>query len=378
MFVRSLISISSEVDFNRYGGLISIMGDRFYSVKSLILIILYGGIFIKIRINLNILVVLMLIASLLVSGCAENSADEQESGLEGEVEAVPGDELEGEPDGEPVPVTSETIVIGTKLFQESYITAHMISLLLDDRGYNTDVKENLGGTLVNYEALKKGDIHSYVDYTGTIYSQILKKPPLEEWDPEVVYEESEQGLLEMDEIVIAASLGFENAYAIAVDGGWAESNEVSTISDLASYAPDMEIGTDPEFATREDGLPQIDRIYGFTFKNYNPMVPGIMYEAIKNEEVDAISAYTTDTRNDLYELKVLEDDKNALPPYDAVVLVSAEFEGENPEVMAILAELDGRIDSDTMRQLNGEYDIEKREARDIARDFLVEEGLISG
>jgi len=339
-------------------------------VESLIFIILYGGIFIKIRMKLNILVVLMLISSLLVSGCAENGADEQESGLEGEVE--------GEVADESAPVTSETIVIGTKLFQESYITAHMISLLLEDRGYNTDVKENLGGTLVNYEALKKGDIHSYVDYTGTIYSQILKKPPLEEWDPELVYNESEQGLLEEDGIVIAASLGFENAYAIAVDEGWAESNEVSTISDLAPHAPDMEIGTDPEFATREDGLPQIDRVYGFTFNNYNPMVPGIMYEAIKNEEVDAISAYTTDTRNDLYELKVLEDDKNALPPYDAVVLVSAEFEEEYPEIMAILAELDGRIDSDTMRQLNGEYDIENREARDIARDFLVEEGLISG
>ncbi len=319
---------------------------------------------------MNILIVFMLIASLLVSGCAENGADEPESGLEGEVEAGSGDEV--------VPVSSETIVIGTKLFQESYITAHMISLLLEEHGYETDVKENLGGTLVNYEALKKGDIHSYVDYTGTIYSQILKKPPLEEWDPELVYNESEQGLLEEDGIVIAASLGFENAYAIAVDEGWAESNEVSTISALAPHAPDMEIGTDPEFATREDGLPQIDRIYGFTFKKYNPMVPGIMYEAIKNEEVDAISAYTTDTRNDLYELKVLEDDQNALPPYDAVVLVSAEFEEEYPEIMAILAELEGRIDSDTMRQLNGEYDIENREARDIARDFLVEEGLISG
>jgi len=327
---------------------------------------------------LSILVVFMLIASLLVSGCAENGADEQEAVPSEEVETGPTDGVEGEVADEPGPVTSETIVIGTKLFQESYITAHMISLLLEDRGYNTDVKENLGGTLVNYEALKKGDIHSYVDYTGTIYSQILKKPALEEWDPELVYEESEQGMLEVDGIVIAASLGFENAYAIAVDEEWAESNEVSTISDLAPYAPDMEIGTDPEFATREDGLPQIDRVYGFTFKNYNPMVPGIMYEAIKNDEVDAISAYTTDTRNDLYELRVLEDDQNALPPYDAVVLVSAEFEEEYPEIVAIIGELEGRIDSDTMRQLNGEYDIDGREARDIARDFLVEEGLISG
>lgn len=293
----------------------------------------------------------MLIASLLVSGCAEDVSEDE------------GNE--------------ETIVIGSKLFQESYITAHMISLLLEEHGYETDVMENLGGTLVNYEALKGGDVHSYVEYTGTIYSQILKKPALEEWDPEIVYEESEQGMLERDGVVIAARLGFEDAYAIAVERAWAEEKGVTTISGLAPYAPEMVIGTDPEFATREDGLPQIERVYGFKFKKFNSMVPGIMYKAIENRQVDAVSAYTTDTRNDLYGLTVLEDDQDALPPYDAVVLVSEKFATDNPEIMEILAELDNRLDSDRMRALNSEYDIDKREARDIARGFLLEEGLIS-
>jgi len=297
----------------------------------------------------------LLVASLLGSGCTENVPDEQNTTQ-----------------------TQGTIVIGTKLFQESYITAHMVSLMLEEQGYETDVKENLGGTLVDYEALKKGDIQSYVEYTGTIYSQILKKPPLEEWDPRVVYEESEKDMFERDKIIIASRLGFEDAYAIAVNKEWADTRGVSTISDLVPYAPDIKIGTDPEFATREDGLPQIARIYGFTFKNYKPMAPGIIYEAIKNEEVDAISAYTTDTRNDLYGLKVLEDDKNALPPYDAVVLVSEDFAQKNPKAMEALAKLNGRIDQDTMRRLNGEYDIDGREARDIAHDFLVNESLISG
>jgi len=300
------------------------------------------------------IVVLLLVASLLVSGCTENSPNEK-NGTQ----------------------PAEKVIIGTKLFQESYITAHMVSLLLEEQGYETDVKENLGGTLVNYEALKKGDIQSYTEYTGTIYSQILKKPPLEEWDPAVVYNESEQGMLESDGVVIAARLGFEDAYAIAVNREWAESRNVSTISDLEPYASEISVGTDPEFATREDGLPQIARIYGFSFKNYNSMAPGIMYEAIKNEEVDAISSYTTDTRNDLYGLKVLQDDKDALPPYDAVILVAETFSQENPAAMEAIAQLNDRIDQDTMRRLNGEYDLEGREARDIARDFLIEEGLIS-
>jgi len=302
----------------------------------------------------GVFVILLLAASLLVSGCTEKSQNEQNNTQ-----------------------NQGTIVIGTKLFQESYITANIVSLLLEDKGYKTDVKENLGGTLVNYEALKKGDIQSYVEYTGTIYSQILKMPPLQKWDPAVVYNESEKGMLNNDGVVIAARLGFEDAYAIAVDKKWAEIHRISNISDLAPYAPNMMMGTDPEFATREDGLPQIARVYGFTFKNYKSMAPGIMYEAIKNKDVDAISAYTTDTRNDLYGLKVLDDDKSALPPYDAVVLVSKDFAQKNPKVMEALAQLNGRIDQATMRRLNGEYDINGREARDIAHDFLVEEGLIS-
>jgi osmoprotectant transport system substrate-binding protein len=302
----------------------------------------------------GVFVILLLAASLLVSGCTEKSQNEQNNTQ-----------------------NQGTIVIGTKLFQESYITANIVSLLLEDKGYKTDVKENLGGTLVNYEALKKGDIQSYVEYTGTIYSQILKMPPLQKWDPAVVYNESEQGMLNNDGVVIAARLGFEDAYAVAVDKKWAEIHRISNISDLAPYAPNMMIGTDPEFATREDGLPQIARVYGFTFKNYKSMAPGIMYEAIKNKDVDAISAYTTDTRNDLYGLKVLDDDKSALPPYDAVVLVSKDFAQKNPKAMEALAQLNGRIDQATMRRLNGEYDINGREARDIAHDFLVEEGLIS-
>jgi osmoprotectant transport system substrate-binding protein len=302
----------------------------------------------------GVFVILLLAASLLVSGCTEKSQNEQNNTQ-----------------------NQGTIVIGTKLFQESYITANIVSLLLEDKGYKTDVKENLGGTLVNYEALKKGDIQSYVEYTGTIYSQILKMPPLQKWDPSVVYNESEQGMLNNDGVVIAARLGFEDAYAVAVDKKWAEIHRISNISDLAPYAPNMMIGTDPEFATREDGLPQIARVYGFTFKNYKSMAPGIMYEAIKNKDVDAISAYTTDTRNDLYGLKVLDDDKSALPPYDAVVLVSKDFAQKNPKAMEALAQLNGRIDQATMRRLNGEYDINGREARDIAHDFLVEEGLIS-
>ncbi|MCK4928258.1 MAG: glycine/betaine ABC transporter substrate-binding protein [Methanosarcinales archaeon] len=294
--------------------------------------------------KLNVLIAFIVVIAVLTSGCTQSD--------------------------------DNTIVIGSKQFQESYILAHMISLLLEEHGYKTDVKEGLGGTFVNYEAMKQGQVNAYVEYTGTAYSQILNKPPLEVWDSQVVYEEAEKGLLEQDGVLIISNLGFEDAYAIAVKEDWAQANNVSRISELEEFASEIVIGTDPEFAQREDGLPRIEEVYGFKFNSYQQGLATIMYEAIKQGDVEAVSAYTTDTRNELFNLRILEDDKNALPPYDAIVVVTEEFASENPEVVEIIKQLDGKIDTDSMRALNYQYDVDKNEARDIARDFLMEQGLI--
>lgn len=267
------------------------------------------------------------------------------------------------------------IVMGSKLFNEQYILSYMIAHLMRDAGYQTEVKTALGGTMVNYEALKQGNIDAYIEYTGTAYNVILKLPPLEQWNPEQVYQQVEEGLLEQDQIVIAAKIGFSNDYAIALKASWVEENNIEKISDLAPYAADLSLATDPEFASRPDGLPQIDKIYGFTFGRVRQMQPTLMYEAIKNNQVDAIGAYTTDARVDLYDLAIVKDDLGALPPYDAIIIVREEF-SENEELMKIFKTLENLVDTETMRHLNKFYDIDKKEAADIAHDYLIEQGLI--
>ncbi|WP_407355128.1 glycine betaine ABC transporter substrate-binding protein [Methanolobus sp. WCC5] len=299
----------------------------------------------------TIFILLIVAMALLASGCTQEPSSEQQK---------------------------ETIVIGSKLFQESYILAHMTAIVLEDAGYETDVKQGLGGTFVNYEALKAGQIHTYAEYTGTAYSQILNLEQLEDWDRQVVADATENGLLEQDRVMIVSNLGFENAYAIAVREDWAAEHNVTKISDLEQYAAEMTIGTDPEFATREDGLPAIKNVYGFEFRDYKQAVATVMYEAIKNNEVDAISAYTTDTRNEVFNLRVLEDDQSALPPYDAILIVTETFAQNNPDAIAAMKKLEGAIDTDAMTQLNYQFDIEKKQPRDIAYQFLVDEGIIEG
>jgi osmoprotectant transport system substrate-binding protein len=274
-----------------------------------------------------------------------------------------------------VSCSEEKIIIGSKPFNEQYILAHMITLLLENAGYRADVKQGLGGTLINYEALKQDQIDMYVEYTGTAYNLILKEPPLEKWDAGLIYKKVEQGLLERDGIVIAAKIGFKDDYAIALKKTWTEENDVRKISQLEAHAPKMVLGTDPEFASRVDGLIQIKKVYGFEFAEVKQMQPTLIYQAIRSNQVDAITAYTTDARVELFDLQILKDDKRALPPYDAIIIMKKEL-ADDEGILKVVRKLNNRIDTAEMRRLNGLYDVDKKEAREIAHEFLIKQGLI--
>ncbi len=267
----------------------------------------------------------------------------------------------------------ETIVIGGKTFNEQYILPEMVALLLEEKGYNTDVKTGLNSQPL-YEGMKTGEIDIYVEYTGTAYSELLGLELLDVWDPEVVYDAVVENLAN-DNIIVLFKLGFEDAYSIAVKEEWASTNNVTNISDLENLSSNMTFGSDLVFHERPDGLPNLEVIYNITFGEVKSMEPTLMYDAIDNDEVDAIPPYTTDTRIDSYNLRVLIDDKAALPPYEAVFLVTDEI-SKNQTIVDVLSVLDGIVTAEKMREMNAEWDIEKRNERDVAREFLVAEGLL--
>jgi osmoprotectant transport system substrate-binding protein len=270
--------------------------------------------------------------------------------------------------------SEERIIIGGKTFNEQYILPEMIALLLEDAGYSTEVKTGLNSQPL-YEGMKDGDIDIYVEYTGTAYSELLGLPLLEVWNPEIVYN-NVVTWLGYDNINVLYKLGFEDAYSIAVEENWAIENNVTTISDLVTYAPNMVFGSDLVFHERPDGLLNLNEIYNISFKEIKSMEPTLMYDAIKNGEVDAIPPYTTDTRVDSYNLRVLIDDKAALPPYEAILLITDEL-SQDQKIVDALTLLEGAVTAEEMRAMNAEWDIEKRNEKDVAKEFLIEEGLIT-
>lgn len=233
---------------------------------------------------------------------------------------------------------------------------------------------NLGGTQVAYSALRTGEIDTYVEYTGTLFVDVLKQKV--ENDPEVVYDKVKNQVSERFNIRTLDSIGFNNTYAIAVKQEDVDTYDLKTISDLANVSNELVFGPTIEFSNRDDGYPGLKEAYSFNFQDVKPIDGGLRYTALMNNESNAIDSFATDGLLKRFDLTVLEDDKQFFPPYYAVPLVSEETLAEHPELADVLNLLSGKINDETMQELNYLADVEKQRPEKVARDFLIEEGLI--
>lgn len=260
------------------------------------------------------------------------------------------------------------ITIGAKTFTESYILAHVLAGQTEKQtGLPTRVLESLGST-VAFDALVSGQIDTYVDYSGTLWSSVLGKGETH-IDRKAMLVEAGRLLDEKYGILLVCPLGFENTYALAMRREDAARLNARRIGDLAPQAKTIRVGGDYEIFQRAEWK-SVTSTYGLVFAEQRSMDPSLMYDAIKTGQVDLIGAFSTDGRIAAYDLLVLEDDRGALPPYDAVILVSARLRHDKPKVIESLRGLCGRIDADTMRKLNREVDQDKRMPAAVARDFL--------
>lgn len=287
-----------------------------------------------------------------------------------------------------------TISVGSKNFTEQIILGEMLALMLEDAGYDVDRNLNLGGLAVVHEALVSGEIHVYVEYTGTGLVAVLERPVPDVGDSatpvaggdasatpaastaDLVYEQVSEAYLEEFDLVWLDELGFNNTYALAVTQETAEEYDLETTSDLVGVAEELTMGTDPEVLVREDGLPGLQEAYGFEFDDAVAMDSGLMYPAVANGEVDIITAFTTDGRIEALDLVLLEDDREFFPPYYAAPVVRQDLIEEYPEIEEVLNQLSGEISNEAMAEMNYQVDEEGVEPIEVARNFLEEQGII--
>jgi len=268
----------------------------------------------------------------------------------------------------------QQIVVGSKGFTEQLILGNIIGLLMENNGFKVDRKIGLGGTVIVHEAIVRGDVNVYVEYTGTGLTAILKRPVVK--DPEEVYQIVKKDYDEKFKLTWLKPWGFNNTYCIVMRKDDAERLKLSKVSDLKSVAKDLIFGGTIEFLARPDGVPGLVKHYDLKFKDQMGMDPGLVYKAIAEKQVDVISGFATDGRIPAFNLVVLEDDLKFFPPYYAAPVVRNELLSKAPQVAEILNRLAGKISDITMASLNYTVDGKKQEAEAVARDFLKGQGLI--
>jgi osmoprotectant transport system permease protein len=276
-----------------------------------------------------------------------------------------------------VPSKEEKVVrIGSKNFTEQMILAEILAQRIEHgTGLRVERRFNLGGTMICHEALLRGEIDMYPEYTGTGLLAILKsdeRPP----DPEEVYDVVAGTYAENFRIRWLAPLGFNNTYAIAVRREHAEEKGWSKISDLRTEAGSLRAGFTAEFSERPDGYPGLKEAYGFGFGTVISLDPALMYDAVKEGHVDLITAFSTDSRIPGYDLVILDDDRGFFPPYHAAPVVRMDALELHTEIADALAPLSGMIDEQTMQGLNFQVDQKKRPVREVVSEFLAARGLL--
>jgi osmoprotectant transport system permease protein len=237
-------------------------------------------------------------------------------------------------------------IVGAKTFAEQYVLSALIAQRLQAAGLTTSPRQGLGSNVI-YQALVAGDIDVYVDYSGTLWANQFHRSDIKPREELLV---ELQAMLARESVTLLGELGFANAYALVMPRKRAEALGIRSIADLASHAPAMSIAGDYEFFSRPEwaGLQQA---YGLSFRTQRQMQPDFMYAAAASGEVDVIAGYTSDGLIAKYDLKVLDDPRHAIPPYDAIVLLAPK-RATDQALQAALRPLIGSIDIADMREAN--------------------------
>lgn len=271
---------------------------------------------------------------------------------------------------------NDSITIGSKDFGENIVIAEMLSQLVET---HTDLKVNrklnLGGTFVNFNAIKNNQIDLYPEYTGTGLTAHLKMDVVN--DPDESYGIVSEEFVKQWDIVWLEPFGFNNTYTLAVTPEVYEKYGVETYSDLIPYAGELVFGAEHEFFDRQDGFDGLVEMYGLNFKG-EPMKlnASLKYQAIGRGDMDVTDAFATDGPIKQYNLTILEDDLGFFPPYHAAPIVRKEVLDKHPELKSVLNMLAGKLDDATMTELNYLVDVEGKAVEQVAKEFLTSLNLV--
>jgi osmoprotectant transport system permease protein len=263
--------------------------------------------------------------------------------------------------------SADKVTIGSKDFTESALLAEIVAQMLEARGVSVERRFELGGN-IPHDAVVSGTMDLYPEYTGTCYTAILHHAPIT--DPRAVYNQVKQEYAEKFNVEVSAPVGFENTFAILVRGEEARRLNLKTISDAAPHTRSWRAGFGQDFMSRQDGYPGFSKSYGLNFAEVREMDLSLTYIALSSRQVDLIAGNSTEGRIATLDLFQLADDKHYFPPYEAVYIVRQDTLARVPALREVLTKLANSISTDEMRKLNYEVDGNRRDAREVIKQWI--------
>ena len=266
---------------------------------------------------------------------------------------------------------SDTIVVGSADFTESALLAEIYAGALEAEGVSVEKTLNIGSREAYIPALQDGSIDLIPEYTGVLAHYFDEKATATE--SEAVYEELTAALPETLAVLDMAEA--EDKDAIAVTRETADEYSLTSIADLAAVAGDLTLGAGPEWKTRSNGVPGLEKVYGAQFDSFRALDAGgpLTVQALKNGQIDAANLFTTDPNITANDFVVLEDPENLFAAENVVPLITRSKLSET--ISEALNEVSANLDTETLAALLERVVIDKEDAGDVAADFLSEHGL---
>ncbi|MEO8536818.1 MAG: glycine betaine ABC transporter substrate-binding protein [Betaproteobacteria bacterium] len=272
---------------------------------------------------------------------------------------------------------AQNIVVGGKNFTEQQIMSQMTAQLLQAKGFKPDVKAGMGSAVLR-QAQESGQVDVYWEYTGTsliTYNKISERLSPADTYAKVKELDAAKGLVWLNPSKA------NNTYSLAMNADEAKKQGIATISDLAAKVKGgakLTFASNAEFYARPDGLKPLEEKYGFEFPrdNIKRMDTGLVYQALKEHQVDVGLVFATDGRVPAFNFVILKDDKGYFPNYALTPVVRKQVLDANPKLAEYLNALSAKLDDATMARLNASVDVDKKTVEDVAKTFLKEQGLV--
>jgi osmoprotectant transport system substrate-binding protein len=285
-----------------------------------------------------------------------------------------GDPLSNAPAGGASSSASGPIIVASANFTESQILAQVYAQALQAKGVQVQVNPPIGSRETYYPGLQDGSIDLIPEYTGVLL-QFIKKDAAET-ESGAVYSALQAAL--PSTLTVLDKAAAEDKDAVVITKDTATKLNAKSIADLAPNCGTLVFGGPPEFQSRPDGIPGLQKTYNCSFKSYKSLDAGgpLTVQALKNGDVQAADLFTTDASIEANGFVVLDDPKSNFAAQNIVPLINKAKATD--QVKQVLNAVQAKLTTEELTKLNAEASSDaKPSAETVAKGWLSAQKLTS-